>query len=596
MLAKSPKKIVPRLRSKPKGFKIPLMVQALAKQKPNKNQTSFFEPDWSKLHPPGVGPGHNGGPPMAMDEDMSQTLSWAQNAIQSVFSEGLTFLGYAFLAQLAQRPEYRRAAEIIATEMTRKWIKLQAVGEVDKTEQIKQLTDELDRLQVRKHFRKLAEQDGYFGRAHLYLDFGTTDDREELKTSIGNGRDDASRAKIQKGSLLRLKTVEAVWCYPTNYDSADPLRTDWYEPDMWYVMGKQIHASRLLKFVGREVPDLLKPAYSFGGLSLSQMGKPYVDNWLRTRQSVADLIHSFSVFVLKSNLSTSLQDGGEEFFKRLEMFINLRDNRGVMALDKESEELDNVSAPLGSLDALQAQTQEHLCAVFGIPTVKYLNIQPAGFNASSEGEIRTFYDWINAFQETLFRPNLTKVVDFVQLSLWGEVDQEITYAFEPLWSLDEAALATKRKTEADTDQVLMDIGAVSQEEVRKRVASDPTSAYSSIDVNELPEIPGEEESLEGEPVEGEEPDMQTSSNEASSNYEEPGGPPQPVKSKPKRKIAEDWLGSLSTTELGFFKTLSSKKQHELIGLIEQAQKYRSSDPAKARMFEDRIKQFEAANK
>src|SRR6202043_2202891 len=125
--------------------------------------------------------------------------------------------------------------------------------------------------------------------------------------------------------LEGFRVIEPVWCYPTNYNSNNPLRDDWYRPDMWYVLGVQTHRSRLLRFVSREVPDILKPAYSFGGLSLSQMGKPYVDNWLRTRQSVADLIHAFSVFVLHSSLSTSLQDGGEEFFKRLEMFMNLRD-------------------------------------------------------------------------------------------------------------------------------------------------------------------------------------------------------------------------------------------------------------------------------
>ena len=35
------------------------------------------------------------------------------------------------------------------------------------------------------------------------------------------------------------------------------------------------------------------------------------------------------------------------------------------------------------------------------------------------------------------------------LHLWGEVDQEITFAFDPLWSLDEERMAAKRKTEAD---------------------------------------------------------------------------------------------------------------------------------------------------
>jgi len=51
-----------------------------------------------------------------------------------------------------------------------------------------------------------------------------------------------------------------------------PSEADWYRPSEWFVMGKQIHATRLLTFVGREVPDILKPAYSFGGLSMTQIG------------------------------------------------------------------------------------------------------------------------------------------------------------------------------------------------------------------------------------------------------------------------------------------------------------------------------------
>jgi hypothetical protein len=63
------------------------------------------------------------------------------------------------------------------------------------------------------------------------------------------------------------------------------------------VAGKDVHKTRLLKFVGREAPHLLKPAYAFGGLSVTQMSRPYVDNWIRTRQSVADIIHAYSVMV-----------------------------------------------------------------------------------------------------------------------------------------------------------------------------------------------------------------------------------------------------------------------------------------------------------
>ena len=80
-------------------------------------------------------------------------------------------------------------------------------------------------------------------------------------------------------------------------------------------------------------------------------------------------------------------------------------------------------------------------------------IQPAGLNASSEGEIRVFYDWIGAYQEQFFTSNLTRVLGFIQLSLWGKVDEDITFTFEPLWSLDEKALAEIRKLEGEVGRL-----------------------------------------------------------------------------------------------------------------------------------------------
>ena len=99
---------------------------------------------------------------------MGGALGWAGCFANQVFAEGLEFLGYPYLAELAQRPEYRVITDTIATEMTRKWIKFQAVGEEDKTAQIKAIEDEFTRLGVKDAFRKAAELDGFFGRAHIY--------------------------------------------------------------------------------------------------------------------------------------------------------------------------------------------------------------------------------------------------------------------------------------------------------------------------------------------------------------------------------------------------------------------------------------------
>lgn len=447
--------------------------------------------------PPGVVP--KGSATMAQDSTLALNSEWAAGLLSSMLNEGLGFLGYPYLAQLAQRPEYRRMSEILAKEMTRKWITLQSASGKDNSEKIKRIEDKATELKVQGKFRKAAELDGFFGRAHIYIDLGKTDPTE-LKTTIGDGKSALSRAKVRKGGLKALRVVEPIWTYPNAYNSIDPLAVDYFKPESWFVQGKLLHASRLLTFVGREVPDLLKPAYSFGGLSLSQMAKPYIDNWLRTRQSVSDLLHSFTVFNLKTNMGSVLQgESGDNLFLRADLFNKMRDNRGLMVTDKDSEEFANVSAPLGGLDHLQAQAQEHMAAVSGIPLVKLLGITPSGLNASSDGEMRSFYDWIEAQQEAHFREPLQRILDFIQLSEFGEIDPDIRFRFNPLWTLDDSALATMRKTQADTDIAYIDAGVLDNMEVRQRLADDEDSPYGNIDMGKEITPPGQEEGMPGMP-------------------------------------------------------------------------------------------------
>lgn len=488
---------------KPAKAKLSISPIAVAASRIAPDEVQPFAP---AIHPPMAG-GQKDGKKIAMDSSMSAISAWAAGIYATAGQQATAFMGYPVLAELAQRPEYRMMSETIASEMTRRWIRFTAKDGDDKAERIAELEAEFKRLNVRAKFQKVAEVDAYFGRAHIHVDTGHVTNPEELKKSIGTGWDSVSSSKIAQGSVKDLKVIEPVWTYPMGYNATNPLAEGWYDPQGWNVMGQEVHKTRMLTFVGREVPDLLKPAYSFGGVSLSQLAYPYVENWLKTRHGVNDIITAFTQFVLKTQMDSILNgEPADDFFKRIEIFNNTRSNRSVLAIDKESEDFQSVSAPLGGLEGLQMQAQEHLASVSHIPVVKLLGIQPAGMNASSEGELRSFFDSVHAFQEKLFRQPLHALLGMVMLSLWGETDDGIDFEFEPLWSLDEKGQAEVEKTKAETDQTLVDIGALSPQEVRERVARDPQSDYSSIDVDDLPDLLEEEEEglapKGGHPIEG----------------------------------------------------------------------------------------------
>lgn len=439
---------------------------------------------------------------MAMDDALKPIYGFAANFNFGFFGDGEAWPGFPYLAELTQRPEYRMITETRAKEMTRKWIKLTYDGDEPNDEKLDALGQAIERFKIRDLFRKAAEHDGFFGGGQVFIDVGAPVPRLKEPLII-------SDTTIRKGGVKGFVTIEPMWSYPNAYNSTDPLKPDFFTPQTWFVNGTMVHRTRLLTMISAEMPDILKPAYSFRGLSMSQRAKPYVDNWLRTRQSVSDITHAFSIVVLKSLLQSQIASGAEwtSVYDRIDIFNATRDNRGTMVIDKESEEMDILNAPLGTLDALQAQAQEQMASVSQIPLVKLLGITPSGLNASSDGEIRVFYDNILAMQEHLFRDPLKRIIEVIQINEFGSVDRKIGFDFVSLWQMDEAAQALIRKTDADTDALYIEAGVLDPLEVRTKLANDDQSPYAGLDPEDLPEPPVDETDPEtgGDPAKGAEP-------------------------------------------------------------------------------------------
>lgn len=387
------------------------------------------------------------------------------------------FVGYPNLAQLTQKPEFRLLGEKPAQAMVRKWIEIKSTSKQDKSELIADLEKQLEHYKVRELFEEMAKQDAFMGRAQLFVDLGEHDG-PELETPLIMVKEKLF------GRLRKFKLIEAMYSYPVDYRTDNPMADSYYSPQAWYVMGQKVHTSRLLLFVGRPVPNILKPAYNFGGMSMTQLAMPYVDNWLSTRQAVNRLIRNFSITGIATDMQAVLAgDSGGDLVDRAELYNAMRDNQGLFVLDKDKEEMFQMNTPLSTLDALQAQSQEHMSSISSIPLVVLFGVSPAGLNASSEGEIRVWYDYIRDMQETLFRDSLQRVIEIIMLAKWGFVDPEITFDFVSLWEPTAVEVETSRKARAETDAAYVEMGAISPDEVRANLSQDADSGYAG-----LPEI------------------------------------------------------------------------------------------------------------
>ena len=395
----------------------------------------------------------------------------AGNALS--FVQATVFPGFPSLALLGQLAEYRSMHERLADECVRAWGKVTSTGGADDNKLI-ELTAELKRIDLRGVVRTLIVQDQAFGRAHALIKL--KDDEKKLDLPLV-----LKPYTIKKGSLEGLRTVEAYWVTPNNYNSIDPSKPDFYKPSSWWMLGQEAHSTRLYTMVSRPVADMLKPAYSFAGVSMSQLAMPYVDNWLRTRQSVSDTVKQFSVSGVRTDMTQMLAPGGvTDLAKRAQLINAYRDNRNLLFLDMATEEFFQVNTPLSGLAELQSQSQEQMAAVSHIPLVILLGLSPEGLNASSAGEIRVFYDYALGYLNAVILPFILYVIQVAQLSLFGEIDNTIGWEWLPLMQETPAEKAERQNKEADTDTKYIEAGVVRTEQVAAKLEADPGSPYARL--------------------------------------------------------------------------------------------------------------------
>lgn len=444
-----------------------------SQMKPASDASSRWDPP---MLMPGVVP-QGQTPAVAMDSLCGQTYQFLNSAAGGLYAANIQpFPGYPNLAALATRPEYRAFASTISTELTREWIEITSKDRQDAkvlAEKIKQLEEACEYFNLRSVFRQAAEQEALFGRGQISINIKGADISLPL---ILDPR------TITKGSLRDFTPVEAMWTSPSMYNAIDPTAPDFYKPTHWWILGRDIHASRLLTIITRPLPDMLKPAYNFSGMSMSQLAQPYVENWLRTRQAVSDLIDKFSRTFLKTDMAQILNGGdGGDLFDRLDIYVNTLSNLGMGVMDKEAEDIVQVNTPLSGLHELQAQAQEHMCSVSRIPAMILTGISPSGLNASSEGEIRAFYDWIAAMQEAYYAQPIDTCLKVIQLHLWGEIDDSITFKFKSLWQTSAKEESEIQLNKANEANIYVNLGSVDSQEVRQRLADDPDSGWDNID-------------------------------------------------------------------------------------------------------------------
>ncbi len=441
-----------------------------------------------------------GNPPkdvrQAMDSCMRAPMNLLTHTIGTMGAEMFPqFLGYSYLVGISQNPWIRAGIEMIADEMTGRFIELEYSGNGDENEaadgsdKIAELTKDLERFHVRDRLREAFCMNGYYGGCLLYIDTGVSEPVDMiLPLALGD-------KTFIPGTLRGFKIVEPFNVSPGLYNSTNPLEESYYRPKTWFILGQEVHASRFCIFRMNDVSTLLLPAYNFFGIPLAQIVLDSVTHFIDCKEAEARLIQKFSDIIVKTDMTDILTGGAADMLdRRMQYFVQNRSNDGVQVIDKETEDVIGITTPLSGVTDIVRQSMEMVSACFNEPTVKMWGISPSGFNAADNADMQNHYDHIASQQEKLLRSQLEKILKVLQLNRYGTIDDNITFRFKKLNDDDEAQLATTNKTKAETATLYVNMGAISPDEARERLSKDKQSGYNNLPMDEVLDN-GEQETL-----------------------------------------------------------------------------------------------------
>ena len=396
------------------------------------------------------------------------------NSLQQYSHHILNRLSYQECANLATDSMISKAIDVITREIFKsggKWVS--AHLDIENFEMV------LNSLDFYNKIALAVQRALEYGGAFIYIN---TDDTN-LSLPLYLNEKTASTNKI-----TGLTVIEPWQAAPVQVNSFNPLKENYMEPDLWWVLGAStsVHKTRLIPIVFYSVPDLIKPLYNYLGLPISFYMKNYVSNADTVRQSISDLILRFRTKIIKT---TAQKIADPQTQARVKYMNATSNNLATLLLAKDEEWIETVTS-LSGMDNLLSQMYELMTAsTRGIPVTKLLGLSPRGFNATGEYDENNFYDVIDGYAKSVVIPLMEKVAEYVLCFKAGILD-EPKYEFNPRKQIRPKEQAEINNLKADYISKLIMSGVVTGKDAIRAISED-NFKFDWIDLEDykMPENP-----------------------------------------------------------------------------------------------------------
>lgn len=279
----------------------------------------------------------------------------------------------------------------------------------------------------------------------------------------------------------------------------------------------KVHHSRVVRQIGIQLPFFQAITEMMWGESILERLWDRLISFDNATLSSASLIDKANLrMVGVEGLRDILSAGGpalEGLLAQFDMMRQLQVNEGVTLLDKE-DEYASTAYSFAGLSDMMLQFSQQLSGAADIPLIRLFSQSPTGMNATGDGDIRMYYDSINAQQNARLRAPMETIVEIMWRSTFGDDQPEdLQFVFTPLWQMSATDKAAIAKSNTETVGIAFEAGlasrAVAMKELRQH--SGETGLFGNITDEDIedaeddePPVPGDVPGEAAAPAEKEE--------------------------------------------------------------------------------------------
>ena len=248
----------------------------------------------------------------------------------------------------------------------------------------------------------------------------------------------------------------------------------------------KIHHSRVLRFIGRELPyeETIRENY-WGASELEHIWEE-LQRWESTMTNIAQLVFQANVTTLKSDdiiatMATGTLEAQENVLKALALENDLRSSHGVQLLSS-NDEMQNQSYNFAGLPDISEHFMINMAGAAEIPATKLFGRSPAGENATGESDLQNYYEMIVSLQERMLRPALEKLLPVMAISCWGFVPEDLQIIFEPVRTMSLTEKMELADKHSQIVERMVRIGAISIEQAQAELKawSERTEVFTKL--------------------------------------------------------------------------------------------------------------------